>query len=326
MWVRLLFYFKYNNLYKRNIYPHIKADMTIYTWPLQRALSYKQTASRHWSVPLYTLGFWLSQYLSWTSLACKGLHLLKKTICVYTLIISHVPANMWPSCGRQDFQLQHRVCLEPLPGPPNLTRLHTLTSNTRSSKYFGVKKTKQKNPAKWCVAVQYFWNKWNVEGAEKVSDSTRLSGTGHRNQNPWHLGLCVLNRKTTNLENDFQIVATTIFHASTLDFFLVVLGLADSLGSGEPGGSVGGLGALSTSGSGSRGIEGPLETPEKQQTQQGRLQREMVFGFWHKIKVWSRSCYVVHISTETLNLSPSDSAFYLKHPSAGEKKNSHGSI
>lgn len=132
-----------------------------------------------------------------------------------------------------------------------------------------------------------------------VSDSTHLFGTGHRNQNPGHLGFCVLNRKTTNPENDFQIVATTIFHASTLDFFLVVLGLA---GSGEPGGSVGGLGALSTSGSGSRGIEGPLETPEKQQIQQGRLQREMVFRFLstdtNKI-VWSRFCYVVHISTET---------------------------
>lgn len=57
-------------------------------------------------------------------------------------------------------------------------------------------------------------------------------------------------------------MATVIFHASTFDFFLAVLGLADSLGSGEPGGSVGGQGALSTSGSGSRGIEGLLETPE----------------------------------------------------------------
>lgn len=59
-----------------------------------------------------------------------------------------------------------------------------------------------------------------------------------------------------------KIVAAKIIHASTLDFFLEVLGLADSAGSGEPGGSVGGLGALSTSGSGSRGMEGPLETPE----------------------------------------------------------------
>lgn len=112
-----------------------------------------------------------------------------------------------------------------------------------------------------------------------VSDSTHLSGSSHRNQNPGHLWFSVLNRKTTNPENDFQIVATTIFHASTLDFFLVILGLVDSLDSGEPGGSVGGLGALSTSGSGSRGIEGPLETPEKQQIQQGRLQRAMVFRF-----------------------------------------------
>lgn len=54
-----------------------------------------------------------------------------------------------------------------------------------------------------------------------------------------------------------------IFHASTFDFFLAVLGLDDSLGSGEPGCSVGGQGALSTSGSGSRGIEGLLETPAK---------------------------------------------------------------
>lgn len=58
-----------------------------------------------------------------------------------------------------------------------------------------------------------------------------------------------------------QSVAAVIFHASTFDFFLAVLGLADSLGSGEPGWSVGGQGALSTSGSGSRGIEGLLETP-----------------------------------------------------------------
>lgn len=40
------------------------------------------------------------------------------------------------------------------------------------------------------------------------------------------------------------------------------LRFAESAGSGEPGGSEGGLGALSTSGSGSRGMEGPLETPE----------------------------------------------------------------
>lgn len=59
-------------------------------------------------------------------------------------------------------------------------------------------------------------------------------------------------------------VATKITHSSTLVFLLAVLGLglADSAGSGEPGGSVGGLGAFSTSGSGSRGMEGPLETPE----------------------------------------------------------------
>lgn len=137
--VRLLFYFKYNNLYKRNIYPHIKADMTIYTWPLQRALSYKQTASRYWSVPLYSLGFWLSQYLSWASLTCRGsisrsvTPPLKKTISVYTPIIYHVcslfqtstPANIWPSCGRQDFQLQHQVCLEPPPAPRPDTSTHT---------------------------------------------------------------------------------------------------------------------------------------------------------------------------------------------------------
>lgn len=208
------------------------------------------------------------------------------------------------------------------PLAPNQTRLHTLTSNTWSSKYFGVKKN-------WKVMHRHSGFLKQMECRKRwescVSDSTHLSGTGHRNQNPGHLGLCVLNRKTTNPENDFQIVATTIFHASTLDFFLVVLGLADSLGSGEPGGSVGGLGALSTSGSGSRGIEGPLETPEKQQIQQGRLQGEMVFWFLNtdtNKTVLSRFCYVVHNSTETLNLSPSDSAFYLKHPSVGEKKQS----
>lgn len=62
-------------------------------------------------------------------------------------------------------------------------------------------------------------------------------------------------------EHTGELITKKIIHASTLDFFLEVLGLADSAGSGEPGGSVGGLGALSTSGSGSRGIEGPLETP-----------------------------------------------------------------
>lgn len=57
------------------------------------------------------------------------------------------------------------------------------------------------------------------------------------------------------------IIAPKIIHASTLDFFLEVVGLADCAGSGEPGGSVGGLGALSKSGSGSRGMDGPLEIP-----------------------------------------------------------------
>lgn len=60
-----------------------------------------------------------------------------------------------------------------------------------------------------------------------------------------------------------KTVVTKLSHASTLGFLLEVLGLAGSTGSGEPGGSVGGLGAFSTSGSGSRGMEGPLETPEK---------------------------------------------------------------
>lgn len=61
-----------------------------------------------------------------------------------------------------------------------------------------------------------------------------------------------------------KIVATKLTHSSTLDFLLEVLGLgfSDSAGSGEPGGSVGGLGAFSTSGSGSRGMEGPFEAPE----------------------------------------------------------------
>ena len=61
-----------------------------------------------------------------------------------------------------------------------------------------------------------------------------------------------------------KTVDAELIHASTLDLLLELLGLglADSAGSGEPGGSVGGLGAFSTSGSGSRGIEGPLETPE----------------------------------------------------------------
>lgn len=55
-----------------------------------------------------------------------------------------------------------------------------------------------------------------------------------------------------------EIVADRIIHASTLDFFFVALGLADSAGPGEPGGSVGVFGASSTSGSGS---EEPLDTP-----------------------------------------------------------------
>lgn len=61
-----------------------------------------------------------------------------------------------------------------------------------------------------------------------------------------------------------ESVATKLNHSSTFDFFLEVLGLgfSASAGSGEPGGSEGGLGALSTSGSGSGGFEGPLETPK----------------------------------------------------------------
>lgn len=53
-------------------------------------------------------------------------------------------------------------------------------------------------------------------------------------------------------------------HGSAFDFFFDVLGLADSAGSGEPGGSVGGLGASSTSPSGSRGREESSESPEKE--------------------------------------------------------------
>lgn len=53
-------------------------------------------------------------------------------------------------------------------------------------------------------------------------------------------------------------------HGSAFDFFFDVLGLADSAGSGEPGGSVSGLGASSTSPSGSRGREGSSESPEKE--------------------------------------------------------------
>ncbi|TNN65956.1 hypothetical protein EYF80_023829 [Liparis tanakae] len=45
------------------------------------------------------------------------------------------------------------------------------------------------------------------------------------------------------------------------------LGFSDSAGSGEPGGSVGGLGAVSTSGSGSRGME-PPENNENRRGQQ----------------------------------------------------------
>lgn len=52
-------------------------------------------------------------------------------------------------------------------------------------------------------------------------------------------------------------------HASAFDFFFEVLGLADPAGSGEPGGSVGGLGASSTSPSGSRGREESSESPTK---------------------------------------------------------------
>lgn len=69
-----------------------------------------------------------------------------------------------------------------------------------------------------------------------------------------------------------KIVTIKLTHSSTLDFLLEVLGLgfSDSTGSGEPGGSVGGLGAFSTSGSGSRGMEGPLETPENNKNNKSR--------------------------------------------------------
>lgn len=89
-------------------------------------------------------------------------------------------------------------------------------------------------------------------------------------------------RKATNPQDDVQIVATVIFHASTFDFFLAVLGLADSLGSGEPGGSVGGQGALSTSGSGSRGIEGLLETPENNTCEVAQRNNLEVTKYQHK--------------------------------------------
>lgn len=62
-----------------------------------------------------------------------------------------------------------------------------------------------------------------------------------------------------------KIIATKPTHSSTLLLLFEVLGLglSDSAGSGEPGGSVGGLGAFSTSGSGSRGMEGSLEAKIK---------------------------------------------------------------
>lgn len=52
-------------------------------------------------------------------------------------------------------------------------------------------------------------------------------------------------------------------HASAFDFFFEVLALAGSAGSGEPGGSVGGMGASSTSPSGSRGRQESSKGPRK---------------------------------------------------------------
>lgn len=66
---------------------------------------------------------------------------------------------------------------------------------------------------------------------------------------------------TLKSAHDLKVVATEKTHSSTLDLLLEVLGLSDSAGFGEPGGSVGGLGAFSTSGSCSGAIEGPLDTP-----------------------------------------------------------------
>lgn len=65
-----------------------------------------------------------------------------------------------------------------------------------------------------------------------------------------------------------ETVATRPIHSSTLVFLFEVLGLglSEPAGSGEPGGSVGGLGAFSTSGSGFRGMVSPLETPDNNKT------------------------------------------------------------
>lgn len=89
----------------------------------------------------------------------------------------------------------------------------------------------------------------------------------------WATVICFNNEKTGPLSRwwrSFISVCSTKpwqrLHASTLDFFFDVRGLADSAGSGEPGGSVGGLGAFSTSPSGSRGREEPSETPENKRT------------------------------------------------------------
>lgn len=77
---------------------------------------------------------------------------------------------------------------------------------------------------------------------------------------------CVLNidNKRSKIQLSSEIVASQLIHSSTFDFLLEVLGFgfSDSAGSGEPGGSEGGLGAFITSGSESR--EGPLDTPETQ--------------------------------------------------------------
>lgn len=112
----------------------------------------------------------------------------------------------------------------------------------------------------------------------------------------WAAVICFNNEKTGPLSRwwrSFVSIWSTKpwqrLHASTLDFFFDVRGLADSAGSGEPGGSVGGLGAFSTSPSGSRGREEPSETPENKITQS--VTHGNIWPTWVKLLAGVRSLW-----------------------------------
>lgn len=107
------------------------------------------------------------------------------------------------------------------------------------------------------LQIYKVYNRWVVW---KQTGSRLFVNNNNNNNNGEKTGF--LSRWWRSFVSPRSVKPWQRLHASTFDFFFEVLGLADSAGSGEPGGSAGGLGAFSTSPSGSRGRLESSETPK----------------------------------------------------------------